>query len=218
MIVLLISCHHDCIVSSWSQWTSCSRWVDLVAFNIIFIHNIIDLQSHFHRNQNHLFPIPSKTCLPLTSLGVQSRSRRIVQAAIAPHGLCPPEKVPQIMIRIRMMATLWWWKPWRWWKLWRWLSRFLNRRRSAPALLRPASTSNGWWGEEEDIGNKILVQRKKRILFDQISVEKNVILDSLQGGRRLLSEVGWGESGERLQVQRSWVEPWWLWSRLWLWW
>ena len=106
MIVLLISCHHDCIVSSWSQWTSCSRWVDFVALNIILIHNIIDLQSHLHRNQNHLFPIPSKTCLPLTSLGVQSRSRRIVQAAIAPHGLCPPEKVPQIIIRIRMMTTL----------------------------------------------------------------------------------------------------------------
>ena len=29
----------------------------------------------------------------MTSLGVQTRSRRVVQAAIAPHGLCPPEKV-----------------------------------------------------------------------------------------------------------------------------
>lgn len=37
-------------------------------------------------------------------------------------------------------------------------------------------------------------------------LRKNTILDSLQGGRRLLSEVRWGESGERLQVQRSWVE------------
>ena len=35
----------------------------------------------------------SKTCLPSTSLGLQTRTRRVVQAAIAPHGLCPPEKV-----------------------------------------------------------------------------------------------------------------------------
>ena len=35
----------------------------------------------------------SKTCLPSSSLGVQTRTRRVVQAAIAPHGLCPPEKV-----------------------------------------------------------------------------------------------------------------------------
>ena len=51
----------------------------------------IGLQSHFFEQILNL--TLSKTCLPSTSLGLQTRTRRVVQAAIAPHGLCPPEKV-----------------------------------------------------------------------------------------------------------------------------